>query len=561
MSIQLVLSHYLSGLREREELDALLPDLLLAMGHSVESRPQVGVNQGGVDVLSTLTDADGTVEAFLYVIKFGNVSRNDFYSGQQAIQPSVRQAASEYIQNRLPANLRQCKKTIVVVSNGELKQDAQSDYAALTKEVSEINPLCSLDFWGMDRLSPLIEQHLFDDALLLERGKSDLRAALAGLEDTQASFSRFIRFVEDCVAAPEGADDGSVNTRKKRFLKRAAAAAMGWAVLLVWGQSENNQKPGVLAGEYLLLRLWSEAITLGVQQDKQFLRRFETLARLHLSALNRYYERIFSSLLNLRKVLRYRPDHVLYMDLVCEELGRLGTALLLAQAIDADESERALLHVQLISFMSVHPACQLPVYDGQAIDMSLAMAALFAEGDTANTRTILGECVDRFSAALRNNHYMPVDTDDMEDAMALHTGKEGRHGRFFKTTTWIPLLGTVAAMLGDRETLHKLSNRIVPQLKGVTMERWYPRTGLQTLTGSRTVLNTVGVSRAISDFRETPEEEVIASLHLPTHSAAANEFEWNNTPWDVLVAISARMHRHPLPTWYLQQCATNQAIP
>lgn len=71
------------------------------------------------------------------------------------------------------------------------------------------------------------------------------------------------------------------------------------------------------------------------------------------------------------------------MDLVCEELGRLGTALLLAQAIDADESERALLHVQLISFMSVHPACQLPVYDGQAIDMSLAMAALFAEGDTA----------------------------------------------------------------------------------------------------------------------------------------------------------------------------------
>jgi len=148
MSIQLVLSHYLSGLREREELDALLPDLLLAMGHAVESRPQVGVNQGGVDVLSTLTDADGTVEAFLYVIKFGNVSRNDFYSGQQAIQPSVRQAASEYIQNRLPANLRRCKKTIVVVSNGELKQDAQSDYAALTKEVSEINPLCSLDFWG-----------------------------------------------------------------------------------------------------------------------------------------------------------------------------------------------------------------------------------------------------------------------------------------------------------------------------------------------------------------------------------------------------------------------------
>ncbi|NWE23957.1 hypothetical protein HX803_32525, partial [Pseudomonas sp. P7548] len=87
MSIQLVLSHYLSGLRERDELDALLPDLLLAMGHSVLSRAQVGVNQGGVDVLSTQVNADGETEAFLFVIKFGNVNRNDFYSGQQAIHP------------------------------------------------------------------------------------------------------------------------------------------------------------------------------------------------------------------------------------------------------------------------------------------------------------------------------------------------------------------------------------------------------------------------------------------------------------------------------------------
>lgn len=74
-------------------------------------------------------------------------------------------------------------------------------------------------------------------------------------------------------------------------------------------------------------------------------------------------------------------------------------------------------------------------------------------------------------------------------------------------------------------------------------------------------MNAVGVSRAISGFRNSPEEEVIASLHLPTPCAAPNEFEWHNTPWDVLVAISARMHRHPLPTWYLEKCVADQAIP
>ncbi len=102
MSIQLILSHYLSGLRERDELDALLPDLLQAMGHSVQSRAQVGVNQGGVDIMSTRENDQGEMEVFLFVIKFGNVSRNDFYGSQQAILPSIRQASTEYVRNRVP---------------------------------------------------------------------------------------------------------------------------------------------------------------------------------------------------------------------------------------------------------------------------------------------------------------------------------------------------------------------------------------------------------------------------------------------------------------------------
>ena len=83
------------------------------------------------------------------------------------------------------------------------------------------------------------------------------------------------------------------------------------------------------------------------------------------------------------------------------------------------------------------------------------------------------------------------------------------------------------------------------------MERWFPQLGLQTLTGSRETVISVGVSRAILGFRKTPEEEVKASLNLLKQGASPEEFEWHDTPWEVLVAISARMHRHPLPTWYL----------
>lgn len=561
MSIQLVLSHYLSGLRERDELDALLPDLLQAMGHSVLSRAQVGVNQGGVDVMSTKENEEGGTEVFLFVIKFGNVGRSDFYGSQQAILPSILQASTEYLRNRLPEALRGFKKRIVLVSNGILKQDAQSDYAALSTQVTEMAPLCSLDFWGMDQLSPLIEKYLFDDALLLEKGKSDLRAALAGLEDTHSSFSRFVRFVDDCLSAKEDDQDVSGNSRRNRFYKRAAAAAIGWAVLLVWAESEGNQKPGVLAGEYLLLRLWGESVKLGLQNEAQFTKRFETLAQLHADALLRYYERVMPSLLNRRNVLRYRPDHVLYMELICDELGRLGTMLLLFLALKVNRTRVVAIHSCLVSLINEHNGCFLPVYDGQAIDLSLAMGAILATGDTTSARFMLQECIDRFDTALRQKRIMPVDTDDLEDAMALYYGKETDRARFFQTTTLVPMLGTMAAVLGDQECLNQLSEEIVPRLKGVTKERWFPQKALETLICSDTYVNTVGISRSLSGFQQSPAEEMEVSLKVPKQAASPEDFAWHGTPWEVLIAISARLHRHPVPTWYLAKLAGVQKSP
>src|SRR5690606_11379018 len=104
------------------------------------------------------------------------------------------------------------------------------------------------------------EKHVFDESLLLGHGQSDLRAALAGLEDSHASIHRFVRFIESVLATPTSEDGDSPATKRRKFLRRCAAAAMGHGVLVVWGKSENNLKPAVVAGEYLALRLWAGAV-------------------------------------------------------------------------------------------------------------------------------------------------------------------------------------------------------------------------------------------------------------------------------------------------------------
>ncbi|WP_310448522.1 hypothetical protein [Thiobacillus sp.] len=554
MSIQLVLAHYLAGLRERDELDALLPDLLKAMGHSVLSRPQIGVSEAGVDVLSTKEDENGAVEVFLFVIKFGDIGRDDFYVGSQAVEPSIRQANNDFVRNRLPEPLRALRKRIVLITNGVRKKEIEAGFSALSEAVAE-NPQCSLDFWGIDQLTPLIEQYLFDETLLLSKGKSDLRAALAGLEESNTAIHRFVRFVESCFVAAEEESAQGKSTRKKKFLKRCATASMGWAVLLVWGQSEGNLKPGVVAGEYLALRMWAEAVKTGFSADEAFIERFEAMMGLQAKTLIEYFEKVMPHLRSRRAVLAYRPERPLYAELVFEELGRLATLLLLLQRMPEQDELRTNIRKHLLYIVNEHTGCRLPVYDGQTIDLTLLLVALMGESDWDNAQRIVSDVTNRLHHALRTGSNLPVDTDLLEDAVALNVIGESEPRDFFETSSLIPALATVAALLGDDETLKHLRDDIQPLLQGTTLERWFPDTSLETLTGSRQRVQEVGVSRAIAGVRATVSEEAEASLKPFKGAAVPTDFKWHGTPWMILVALSARIHRHPVPTWFLAEYA------
>ena len=158
-------------------------------------------------------------------------------------------------------------------------------------------PHCSLEFWGTDQLTPLIEQYLFDETLLLSKGKSNLRAALAGLEESSTAIHRFVRFIESCLETEEDESTKGKATRKKKFLRRCVAASMGWIVLLTWGQSEGNLKPGVVAGEYLILRMWAEAVKTGFSEDKAFVERLEAMMFLQVRSLLEYFDKAMPQLL------------------------------------------------------------------------------------------------------------------------------------------------------------------------------------------------------------------------------------------------------------------------
>ena len=90
MSLRLIIREYLGAQKERGELDALLPDLLLAMKFQTDIRPQVGVAQYGVDIVAKGKDKrDGRQKLWLFIVKGGDIDKDAWNEQNQGVRASL----------------------------------------------------------------------------------------------------------------------------------------------------------------------------------------------------------------------------------------------------------------------------------------------------------------------------------------------------------------------------------------------------------------------------------------------------------------------------------------
>src|ERR1700680_4372255 len=122
--MKLLLADYVSSLKERGELDAILPDLLSELGFHVISRPAIGAGQRGVDVAAVGKDEDER-KLFLFSVKAGDLTRAEWDTGVQALRPSLNEILDDYIPNRIPPQYKRLKVVICLVVGGVVQQAVQ----------------------------------------------------------------------------------------------------------------------------------------------------------------------------------------------------------------------------------------------------------------------------------------------------------------------------------------------------------------------------------------------------------------------------------------------------
>ncbi len=89
--MRLIIKDYLLQLKEKDELDLLLCDLLFQMGYITDNKPETGNRQYGVDIR-----AHNKHEVLLCVVKQGNLDRRNWDSGPNAVRQSLNEILDVY---------------------------------------------------------------------------------------------------------------------------------------------------------------------------------------------------------------------------------------------------------------------------------------------------------------------------------------------------------------------------------------------------------------------------------------------------------------------------------
>ncbi|WP_282145461.1 hypothetical protein [Alteromonas stellipolaris] len=283
--MKLMIRQYLSSLKERGELDALLPDLLSQMGLEVFLKPGVGSRQYGVDVgaFGKLPN-ESQSKVYLFSVKSGDLDRRDWDStNPQDLRPSINEIIDVFIPTRIPAEYNEYPVEICLCFGGEVKEEVRANVSMFLGKLKAYD--LSFSEWNGDRLAELIEQNMLREELLPKNCRGLLRKSLAMLDEPEVSFKHFSQLAISLTCT----DD----KKPKNILTGIRQLYLCLWILYSWCRDEDNLESAFLSAEFTMLNAWEAAKFAFGKKNKvavSTLSTLDSILKLNLQVSNQYIE-------------------------------------------------------------------------------------------------------------------------------------------------------------------------------------------------------------------------------------------------------------------------------
>ena len=546
--MKLIIKEYISLLKESKELDSLIPELLLAMGHEILSKPKIGHRQFGVDVASKGIDENGKEKIFLFTIKQGDIIRKDWNSNEQSVRPSLDEILDVYISNKLLNIYSNLPKKIILATGGDMEQNVEENWKGYTERHKKANEI-EFDFWGGDKLSLLIEKYMFDEYIFPKELRSKFRKTLALLDDNDYDLSDYFELINALLF--ENLLETKTKKRDKEILKTLNLIYLSLNIIYSWSKSNNNIKHSLIASERVVLNLYFFLYKTNFLNKRNLMNIFMKTLNFYFKIIQEYSKKIYPHIeiengLALKGYDFFQESLILF-----EQLGIVSTfgniyyfftnEAFEYENFDYEEYVNINNHIKLM--IKNHKGLLNPVYDEHIIDISLAIHLLELFEEKEFIEEWIMQMINHIRFALIQSKYFPIDTNDFDDLVELNIYKDIDKKEFLKTSTLIPILAFWCIKLNLEEAYKFINETIKEFYNETTLQIWFPDEDLENFVYKENAALQSGYVFAPINLRENINEmkELINKIKEKGHFV-----ELKNKKIPILYLISSRHFRMPI---------------
>ncbi|KPV99383.1 hypothetical protein [Pseudoalteromonas sp. P1-8] len=561
--MKLILKQYLASLRERHELDAVLPDLLSSMGMNVFILPTRGVKEYGVDIAAVGQLQDDEEESvYLFSVKSGNLTR-ETWSGQsnQSLLPSLQEILFGFIPTRIPPQHSSKPIVICLCFGGDINSGIRQEVSGF----ENYNSRDKLRFeeWNGDKLSELIQQYLLKEELLPSSSQALLRKSLALLEEPESSSNHFSVLIDEVLSHTTDTDSiASSITRINVCL---------W-VLFSWCRDGENLEAAYLSSERTLLLAWDKVKGHYTGRNK-LSKSFDSILDTYHQITDCYVDRCLIPYVGLKYALSHAVHSPCSIDVnikLFDVLGRLAVkghwvldSLSKSYAkklpTDGESEEQKRLRLRLrevtsaINFLAINnPILLSPYKDSQAIDFGLALTLLSNNSELDGfVQSWLSGMVDKCIFAFECDGMYPTMHNSYEKLLE-HKNKDKTNSNYKKKVTeasvLYPLLAVYCSLYKLDSVNQDLEKFARDKLLHSTLQYWYPNQNSEQVMYS----NSSTHGSASTDF---PMNGSAALEHIKQECVNADSFKSMSAVTKgkaPLVLTACRCYRYPVPFHYIE---------
>lgn len=479
--MKLILKEYLRSLKERNELDALLPDLLTEMGMIVTSLPQRGTRQNGVDIMAVGKNSNQEDTVFLFSVKDGDLNRTHWNGeSDQALRPSIEEIFDVYIPNRIPEEHKNKKVVICLCFGGNILEQVRENVSSYITQKTTNS--ISFEEWNGDKIAELIIQYLLKESLLPVGFREELRRSIAMIEEPEAS----IQYFHSLLKRIEQSDLKTV--RKIRLINLSL-----W-VLYSWARNLDNLESIYQSCEKSIFISWliiKDIYTQTNKETKEIKLAFNNVLRTYrqvtdsyidklkpfchteytISANSHYGSHINTNLKMFDILSRFSVyAYWLYFDIENEN----------DENFKKDLTDKLCIHLDTLqALISNNGILFTPIKDSQIIEISLFLIAFNLSNEEDHIKFLklyITNLIHALKTSYSINYLYPVIYEDFEKLLN-HSSKHDES--YFKEATagslMLSTLALISSIFND-EASYKIVQEIQKEkLLHCNFQFWFPR--------------------------------------------------------------------------------------